>query len=183
MPPVLIKSILTADLAVYLLYKHAQLRQSKPSVMSAHVSCQAVSSETCEREESALAAQRLQVLAGCKSMYGSCLPAYGLQPIQLPKAVLNSAYPLCSNANSANCALGTDRGTSMSTPVVAGAVALLRQYFMQGFYPTGAAVAGSAYTPSGPLLKAVLLGNFLLPHESHICCVTSRSFLHLHNCI
>lgn len=54
----------------------------------------------------------------------------------------------------------------MSTPVVAGAVALLRQYFMQGFYPTGAAVAGSAYTPSGPLLKAVLLGKPLLPAVS-----------------
>lgn len=51
----------------------------------------------------------------------------------------------------------------MSTPVVAGAVALLRQYFMQGFYPTGAAVAGSAYSPSGPLLKAVLLGGLLVP--------------------
>ena len=46
----------------------------------------------------------------------------------------------------------------MATPVVAGAVALLRQYFVQGFYPTGAAVSASGFTPSGPLLKAVLLG-------------------------
>jgi len=46
----------------------------------------------------------------------------------------------------------------MSTPVVAGAVALVRQYFVEGWYPTGAAVAADAYTPSGPLLKAVMLG-------------------------
>ncbi len=46
----------------------------------------------------------------------------------------------------------------MSTPVVAGAVALVRQYFVEGWYPTGAAVAANAYTPSGPLLKAVMLG-------------------------
>lgn len=46
----------------------------------------------------------------------------------------------------------------MATPVVAGAVALLRQYFVQGFYPTGVAAPASGFTPSGPLLKAVLLG-------------------------
>lgn len=46
----------------------------------------------------------------------------------------------------------------MATPVVAGAAALLRQYFVQGFYPTGAAVSASGFTPSGPLLKAVVLG-------------------------
>lgn len=46
----------------------------------------------------------------------------------------------------------------MAAPVVAGAVALLRQYFVQGFYPTGVAAAASGFTPSGPLLKAVLLG-------------------------
>ena len=64
----------------------------------------------------------------------------------------------CSNTKPTNCALGADRGTSMAAPVVAGAVALLRQYFVQGFYPTGVAAAASGFTPSGPLLKAVLLG-------------------------
>lgn len=29
-------------------------------------------------------------------------------------------------------------GTSMATPVVAGSAALVRQYFLEGFYPTGA---------------------------------------------
>lgn len=56
------------------------------------------------------------------------------------------------------CALGVDRGTSMATPVVAGAAALARQYFAGGWYPAGAPQAASAFAPSAPLLKAVLLG-------------------------
>ena len=51
----------------------------------------------------------------------------------------------------------TTSGTSMSTPITAGSTALLRQYFTDGFYPTGAKVATDAHTPSGPLMKAVLL--------------------------
>ena len=46
----------------------------------------------------------------------------------------------------------------MSTPVVAGAAVIARQYFMEGFYPTGRPTAANAFTPSGALIKAVLLG-------------------------
>ena len=55
----------------------------------------------------------------------------------------------------------------MSTPVAAGAVALVRQYFMQGWYPTGAPVAANVYTPSGPLLKAIIVGELL--YDSTCC--------------
>jgi hypothetical protein len=48
-------------------------------------------------------------------------------------------------------------GTSMSSPVTAGLAALARQYFMDGFHPTGQAVAADARTPSAALLKAVLV--------------------------
>jgi len=48
-------------------------------------------------------------------------------------------------------------GTSMATPQVAGASALVRDYFQQGFYPTGAAVPGNAFTPTAPLVKATLI--------------------------
>ncbi len=51
----------------------------------------------------------------------------------------------------------TTSGTSMSTPITAGSTALLRQYFTDGFYPTGSKVAADAHTPTGPLMKAVLL--------------------------
>ena len=49
-------------------------------------------------------------------------------------------------------------GTSMATPVVAGNAAIVRQYYRQGWYPTGAAVAQNAFTPSAALLKATLIG-------------------------
>lgn len=42
--------------------------------------------------------------------------------------------------------------------VVAGNALIARQYFMAGFYPSGVRTAGNAYTPSGVLLKAVLIG-------------------------
>lgn len=40
------------------------------------------------------------------------------------------------------------QGTSMATPVTAGSAILLRQYFMDGFYPSGGL--------SGALCKALL---------------------------
>ena len=43
--------------------------------------------------------------------------------------------------------------------VVFGGATLLRQYFTDGFYPTGAAVPANSITPSGALIKAVLLNS------------------------
>ncbi|KAG2424603.1 hypothetical protein HXX76_014329 [Chlamydomonas incerta] len=52
-------------------------------------------------------------------------------------------------------------GTSMATPLVSGHVALVRQYFREGFYPSGAktGVTHSApFDPSGMLIKALVIG-------------------------
>ena len=49
-------------------------------------------------------------------------------------------------------------GTSMATPLVAGSAALVREYFLRGFYPSGQASAGGGFAPSGALVKAVLIG-------------------------
>ena len=54
--------------------------------------------------------------------------------------------------------LRTMRGTSMATPLIAGSAALVRQYFLSGFYPGGSSAAANQYAPSGALVKAVLLG-------------------------
>ncbi len=51
----------------------------------------------------------------------------------------------------------TDTGTSFAAPSVAGAAALVRQYFTEGWYPTGTRQPHHAFTPSGALLKAALL--------------------------
>ena len=46
----------------------------------------------------------------------------------------------------------------MSTPLIAGAAALVRQYFLSGFYPGGSSAPANQYAPSGAAVKAVLLG-------------------------
>eukprot|EP00475_Leptophrys_vorax_P003770 TRINITY_DN12201_c0_g1_i4.p1 TRINITY_DN12201_c0_g1~~TRINITY_DN12201_c0_g1_i4.p1 ORF type:complete len:399 (+),score=66.33 TRINITY_DN12201_c0_g1_i4:695-1891(+) len=50
-------------------------------------------------------------------------------------------------------------GTSMATPVVAGAVALARQYFTEGWYPIGRKVTENSVNPSAALLKALLINS------------------------
>ena len=56
-----------------------------------------------------------------------------------------------------NCGTKTLSGTSMATPTVAGGATLLRQYFTDGFYPTGVKSAADATDPSAALLKAALV--------------------------
>ncbi|HEY0155683.1 MAG TPA: S8 family serine peptidase [Thermoanaerobaculia bacterium] len=48
-------------------------------------------------------------------------------------------------------------GTSWASPSIAGAAALVRQYYTDGFYPSGIATASHALTPSAALLKATLI--------------------------
>jgi hypothetical protein len=48
-------------------------------------------------------------------------------------------------------------GTSMATPVAAGAFTLLRQYFTDGFYPSGEKHSTDGFEPSAALLKAVMI--------------------------
>ncbi len=55
------------------------------------------------------------------------------------------------------CSVTSKSGTSMATPIAAGAAALARQYFTEGYYPTGAASAGDGFAPSAALLRAVLV--------------------------
>lgn len=57
------------------------------------------------------------------------------------------------------CDVNTSSGTSMATPAVAGHGMLIRQYFLEGFYPDGAANPGNAFVPSGALIKAVLVNS------------------------
>jgi hypothetical protein len=47
--------------------------------------------------------------------------------------------------------------TSWATPAAAATTALIRQYYIEGWYPTGTARPQNAITPTGALLKATLL--------------------------
>lgn len=50
-------------------------------------------------------------------------------------------------------------GTSFSSPVVAGGALLARQYFTDGFYPSGAKNVANSFIPSNALIKAVILNS------------------------
>lgn len=50
-------------------------------------------------------------------------------------------------------------GTSMATPTVAGAAALVRQYYMDGWYPSGTKILANSLTPSAALVKATLINS------------------------
>jgi len=64
------------------------------------------------------------------------------------------------SANSTtSCSFFAQNGTSMACPAAAGSAVLVRQYFTDGFYPTGVADPQNALTPSGALLRAVLINS------------------------
>jgi hypothetical protein len=56
-----------------------------------------------------------------------------------------------------DCAASEAHGTSFASPTIAGAAALVRQYYTDGFYPNGTAGSGTRMTPSAALLKASII--------------------------
>lgn len=69
--------------------------------------------------------------------------------------------PGCStvSASTSSCGTASLTGTSMACPAVTGGAALVREYFTAGFYPSGAAVPGDAFTPTGALIKAMVINS------------------------
>lgn len=64
-----------------------------------------------------------------------------------------------SASGSSDTAYQTLSGTSMSCPNLAGSATLARQYFADGWYPTGAPVPANAFEPSAALLKAMMVNS------------------------
>lgn len=72
----------------------------------------------------------------------------------------------CSPGNGVTSASGAGTtgyqslsGTSMACPGTTGAIALIRQYLTQGWYPTGAAVPANGFSPSAALMKAMAMNS------------------------
>jgi len=56
-----------------------------------------------------------------------------------------------------NCSISFQGGTSWSSPTIAGAAALVRQYYTDGFYPSGVATPANRFVPTAALLKATII--------------------------
>ncbi len=69
------------------------------------------------------------------------------------------ANPLSSASGASDTGFQSLSGTSMACPAMTGATTLIRQYFTDGWYPTGAAVPANAFTPSAALLKAAAIAS------------------------
>lgn len=62
------------------------------------------------------------------------------------------------SASGTSCSVGSMTGTSMACPAISGAGLLVRQYFTDGFYPTGLP-ENDPLIPSGALIKALLINS------------------------
>ncbi len=63
------------------------------------------------------------------------------------------------SATGGACATAGLSGTSMACPAVTGAAALVRQYFEDGYYPSGAANEADELVPTAALVKATLINS------------------------
>eukprot|EP00741_Cyanophora_paradoxa_P006822 tig00001042_g6597.t1 len=62
------------------------------------------------------------------------------------------------DVTSMNCGLKGMYGTSMATPIAAGTAALVRQYLVEGWYPSGIKTAANAMAaPPAALIKAMMI--------------------------
>jgi hypothetical protein len=77
----------------------------------------------------------------------------------ITSAAVNTACTIDTDANIFG--FGPICATSWATPSVAGAAALVRQYYTEGWYPSGTKLPHNAFLPSAALLKATLLNGTL----------------------
>ncbi|MBN1521249.1 MAG: S8 family serine peptidase [Candidatus Aureabacteria bacterium] len=63
------------------------------------------------------------------------------------------------NVTTFNSGIRSMSGTSMSCPSHAGSAALVRQYYIDGFYPTGTKNSDNSFIPSAALIKATMINS------------------------
>jgi subtilisin-like proprotein convertase family protein len=102
---------------------------------------------------------------GSSAIYLSDISAWGptadgrIKPdVLFPGASIISAGN-DKNVTTNNVGTLTMTGTSMTAPGVSGMALLTRQYFTEGWYPTGSAVPANGFTPTAALLKGMLVNS------------------------
>ncbi len=78
--------------------------------------------------------------------------------VVFPGQSINSAandFDITTN----NCGVRGMGGTSMASPGVVGLSLQIREYLMDGWYPTGSPVPANGFTPTAALLKAMLVNS------------------------
>ncbi|MGH7244032.1 MAG: S8 family serine peptidase [Phycisphaerales bacterium] len=98
---------------------------------------------------------------GSGSQTGSCSTLAGptADGRRKPEVFAPGCSTISANSAALPCGTTTMTGTSMASPAVAGSAALVRQYFTDGFYPTGTKVPMNSLVPSGALLRAMLVNS------------------------
>ena len=99
--------------------------------------------------------------SGSGSQQNRCLGGVGptSDGRRKPEIYAPGCSTLSSSGSGTGCSTASLSGTSMAAPAIAGAAALVRQYYTEGYYPTGAPNPADAFIPSGALMKATLLNS------------------------
>ncbi|HXU44292.1 MAG TPA: S8 family serine peptidase, partial [Thermoanaerobaculia bacterium] len=99
--------------------------------------------------------------ANSMASFSSCGPTTDgrIKPeITVPGSSIISASS-DNNTTTNNCGTKSLSGTSMATPGAAGFAALVRQYYADGFYPSGARNSANAFNPSAALVRATMINS------------------------
>jgi hypothetical protein len=122
---------------------------------------QTVGSPSTAKNGISVGATQRGTAANAMASFSSCGPTSDgrIKPdLTMPGTSIVSARS-DTNVASNNCTTTTMSGTSMASPAAAGMAALVRQYYTDGNYPTGAPVVANRFTPSAALIKATLLNS------------------------